>query len=185
MSAKNEKGNIFGRLKVISQQDSQLCKNGTMAMWKCRCACGKIKVVRGTSLRAGVSKSCGCLNREITTARLVRLNFIHGKTGTPEYHAYQHAKRRCTAPKDVSWLNYGGRGIAFRFKSFLHFLKHLGPRPTPKHSLDRIQNNGHYEIGNVKWSTKKEQMSNRRAYATSKRICCADCGSTKFKRLSE
>ncbi len=176
-------GQTFGRLFVLARRGSQVTKHGTFALWRCRCICGKKITTRGTSLRFGSTKSCGCLNREISAARLLKVNFRHGMTHTPEYRAYQHAKKRCTNPRDAAWKDYGGRGIEFQFISFDEFFRHLGAKPSPRHSLDRIENNGHYAIGNVKWSTKLEQMNNRRTYATTKRICCADCGSTNFRRL--
>lgn len=82
--------------------------------------------------------------------------------GTPEYAAYYHALRRCRSPKSAAYVNYGARGIEFRFQSFEQFFATVGPRPSPKHSLDRIDNEGHYEPGNVRWATSHEQMLNKR-----------------------
>jgi hypothetical protein len=67
---------------------------------------------------------------------------------TSEYDAYQSAKKRCMNPKHSRWPYYGGRGIEFRFRSFEEFFAALGPKPTPAHTLDRIDNDGHYEPGN-------------------------------------
>jgi hypothetical protein len=76
-----------------------------------------------------------------------------GMRGSSEYNAYIDAKQRCTNPKNGSYRNYGGRGIQFLFTSFEQFIKHIGPKPTPQHSLDRFPNNdGHYEPGNVRWA---------------------------------
>ena len=84
-------------------------------------------------------------------------------TSYPEYSIYRKAKSRCTNRNAECWKDYGGRGIEFRFTSFEEFYKHLGPRPTPAHSLDRYPNNdGHYEPGNVRWATPAEQSANRR-----------------------
>src|SRR5579864_642850 len=185
MSKFDLQGQIFGRLTVLARKESQKYEHGSMAMWLCRCSCGNEIITRGTSLRASTTQSCGCKNREETTPRLVVFNFRHAMTKTPEYQAYHHAKKRCTNPKDVGWNNYGGRGIEFRFQSFEQFFAEVGKRPSPKHSLDRIRNSEHYEPGNVRWATKKEQMQNRREYATIKRICCAHCGSTEFVRREE
>ena len=80
---------------------------------------------------------------------------------TPEYRAFVMAKSRCTNPNVKSWTDYGGRGIEFRFTSFEQFFAHIGPRPTPKHSVDRIENNGNYEVGNVRWATRSEQEKNK------------------------
>src|SRR5690606_38149018 len=68
----------------------------------------------------------------------------------------------CTNPNSGVWANYGGRGVEFRFSSFEEFIKCLGHKPTPKHSLDRINNEGHYEPSNVRWATSKQQNNNCR-----------------------
>ncbi len=80
----------------------------------------------------------------------------------PEYEAYIGAKGRCTNPKDKSYINYGGRGIEFRYVSFEQFIADVGRRPYPRYTLERKNNNGHYEVGNCKWATMKEQLKNRR-----------------------
>src|SRR5271157_3507636 len=79
-----------------------------------------------------------------------------------EIRAYYDAGTRCRNPKAQEYKNYGARGIEFRFTSFQEFIEHIGPKPHPKMSLDRINNDGHYEIGNVRWATKREQSRNRR-----------------------
>jgi hypothetical protein len=85
----------------------------------------------------------------------------HAMHGTPEYMAYHSAKARCTRPELRCWLNYGGRGIKFLFESFEQFYAELGPRPAGK-TLDRRDNDGHYEPGNVRWATRSEQEKNKR-----------------------
>lgn len=80
----------------------------------------------------------------------------------PEYEAYIGAKGRCTNPKDPSYLNYGGRGIEFRYTGFQQFIIDVGRRPTSRYTLERKNNNGHYEPGNCKWATMSEQLKNRR-----------------------
>lgn len=75
--------------------------------------------------------------------------------------AYADAKRRCTNPySDLNARRYKERGIEFRFSSFQEFIAHIGPRPEGC-SLDRIDNDGHYELGNVRWATRKQQAANR------------------------
>lgn len=83
----------------------------------------------------------------------------NGGANTPEYRAYNGAKARCS---NLSLKDYGGRGIEFRFTSYEQFLNHIGRRPTDQHSLDRIDTNGHYELGNVRWATDLEQARNKR-----------------------
>jgi len=96
-----------------------------------------------------------------------RLKHGHTRIGqiTPEYTAYTQARQRCTNPRHLSWPRYGARGIEFRFSSFEEFLADVGPRPTSEHSLDRIDNDGHYEPGNVRWATREEQARNTRRKA--------------------
>ena len=70
--------------------------------------------------------------------------------------------RRCYSPDYQGYEHYGGRGIEVKFESFDEFINEIGNAPSPEHSLDRIDTNGHYEKGNIKWSTWKEQRGNRR-----------------------
>jgi len=89
----------------------------------------------------------------------------HGMTKRPEYLAWMNAKSRCNNPKNKAWSYYGGRGISMCEEwvdDFLSFYEHVGPKPSPEHSLDRIDNDGNYEPGNLRWATKKEQSANRR-----------------------
>jgi hypothetical protein len=96
----------------------------------------------------------------------MRHTFLPGQQA--EVVAFRAAKDRCTNPRHPSYKNYGGRGIEFRFKSFRDFWNELGPRPKGMHgksaaySLDRINNDGHYEPGNVRWATRVEQRNNTR-----------------------
>jgi len=84
----------------------------------------------------------------------------HGMTHSPEYKAFVDAKYRCQNPNIVHYQHYGGRGIKFQFTSFQEFYAEIGPRPSKLHSLDRIENTGHYEPGNIRWATKAEQSRN-------------------------
>ena len=124
----------------------------------CACGCG---LTAPKSAKSGGSKT-------LVQRRYVRGHYrrTHGATFTPEWRAYHHAKNRCRNPKNQNFVDYGGRGIEFRFVSVEHFLRVLGPRPSSEHSLDRIDVNGHYEPGNVRWSTPTEQANNRRPRRT-------------------
>jgi hypothetical protein len=73
--------------------------------------------------------------------------------------------RRCTNPDSTGYARYGGRGITVcdRWReSFANFLADMGPKPTPRHTIDRINNDGNYEPGNCRWATGKEQCRNTR-----------------------
>ena len=138
-------------------------------LWRCRCECGNAVEVAGKCLyndvrrgRQGNTKSCGCLDAD--------LKLKHGMDGTPEYRAYVDAKARCTNPNHKNYASYGGRGIRFLFDSFEQFYAEIGPRPEAKHpngytvySVDRKNNNGNYEPGNIHWAT-QEQSLNRRSH---------------------
>jgi hypothetical protein len=166
-------GKHFGRLTVIRRAGSN--KQGHV-MWLCKCECKAQLHVNGVDLRRGVSQSCGCLRAELKTTRTGKhgTNFRHGMNDTPEYRAYHNARNRCANPASCDWKDYGGRGIKFLFLSFEEFFAELGKRPNDKstsgkalYSLDRRNNDGHYEPGNVRWATESQQKKNRRAPITS------------------
>jgi hypothetical protein len=111
----------------------------------------------------GLTRSCGCLRREASRGRKIR----HGRYRTPEYVSWASAKQRCHNPKYAAFHLYGGRGIRMSDEwraDFAAFLAHIGPRPTKAHSLDRIDTDGNYEPGNVRWATAEEQANNRRRF---------------------
>lgn len=148
-------GQKFGRLTAMK---SIRIHGEKRAVWECHCECGNICNVVGKNLRSGNSQSCGCVRRKRFAAMIIK----HGKYGIAEYQVYFSAKNRCTNPNNREWKNYGGRGIEFRFNSFQEFLDHVGPRPSSELSIDRIDNMGHYEIGNLRWATWKQQANNKR-----------------------
>jgi hypothetical protein len=152
-------GQQYGRLTVQRYAGRSKHKH---SLWECRCRCGKTVVLPSGALRTGNTKSCGCLHLEqLTKAKVHGQARQHGST--PEYRAYHNAKARCTHPDIPCYKYYGGRGIKFLFTSFAEFYRCLGDKPSPRHDIDRIDVNGNYEIGNVRWVTKEESHRNMRS----------------------
>lgn len=153
--AKNLTGQTFNFWTAI--EPVRVNKHGSV-IWLCHCRCGFTKEIDGQSLRRGTSQSCGCKARGE--------NFTRGEVvdGTPsrEFLAYHGAKGRCTNPNNNKYLDYGGRGIEFRFASFDQFIAEVGRKPSKEHTLDRMNVDGHYEPGNVRWATPFEQSNNKR-----------------------
>lgn len=166
-NVKDLTGMRFGRLRVLNREGST--KDGC-ATWACICDCGSKLIVRGHTMRDGRSKSCGCLSREFTGKQFT----THGKSSTPEYRSWLKMRERCHNPRHHQHSDYGGRGIGIckRWDSFAAFVEDMGERPTPQHTLDRINNNGNYEPGNCRWATRKDQNRNTRI----SRPVCADDG---------
>ena len=124
----------------------------------CECGCGKpTSVITHSDPKRGYIKG-----RFMRFVRGHRLKTTHGMTGTPEFKAFYDAKYRCTRSNHASWGDYGGRGIEFRFTSFEEFLGHIGLKPSAELTLDRINNDGHYEIGNVRWAPRSIQNKTKR-----------------------
>jgi hypothetical protein len=155
---KNETGKKYGRLFVESLGVIKKRK----AYWKCVCDCGKHCQICGTSLRNGMTQSCGCWRQDTAALRAYK----HGSaiTESTEYRSWKHAKNRCQNSKNKAFKYYGARGIKICNRwnhSFENFLKDMGKKPTGK-SLDRKNNNGNYTPKNCRWATPYEQSNNSR-----------------------
>lgn len=158
-------GQKCGRWLVIKRAGSD--PGHKDALWLCQCECGEERRVRARYLRDGRSQSCGCWRAEAARLFLTKHGESHGEL-LPEYRAWNAAIYRCHNPKSKNYPSYGGRGIKVaeewrdRRTGFWKFFQHLGPRPSDSHSIDRINVDGHYEPGNVRWATPTEQAYNKR-----------------------
>lgn len=154
----NLTGYKYARLTVLEMSGRR--SNGVY-IWSCQCECGKILNVKGTSLKGGITKSCGCYRED----RMKTLNLGHGLRNHYIYNIWRGIKKRCYNPTHQDYKNYGGRGIIMAdewLNDVKAFYDHLGERPTPKHQIDRENNDGNYIPGNVRWVTPKVNVNNKR-----------------------
>ncbi len=147
-------GMKFGRLIVVGYVGQP--QNDKGSRWLCRCECGGETITRSTALKGGHTVSCGCLRLEAVRKHL--------DSNSSEYRTWDAMKRRCCNETTKHFEHYGGRGIKVcdRWRdSYSNFLADMGRRPSPKHSLDRIDNNGDYELANCRWTLQTIQIRNR------------------------
>lgn len=141
-------GARFGTCTVLSSIPGHLSRSVL------QCDCGRIFPIHTRQIWRRPNQKCGeCRKQEMKKSAL---------PFRAERKIYSFAKTRCQKPSASNFKYYGGRGIEFRFQSFEEFFAELGPRPSPELTIDRINNNGHYERGNVRWATKSEQQRNKR-----------------------
>lgn len=177
LRAQLEAGMRFGRLVVTEEGPPRAFATARLRTAICRCDCGATTTVLLSHLRSGRTKSCGCGHAPEK----------HGasKRGPlrPLYAIWCAMIQRCTNPNNRHWKNYGGRGITVCAEwraSFPAFSTHVGARPAPRLTLDRIDNDRGYEPGNVRWATRTQQNLNSRR-AKSRRqdhdsgCVCAPC----------
>jgi hypothetical protein len=156
-------GKRFGRLTVVAYA----YQKGN-SYWYVECDCGVLKVNAGSGLQNGTTRSCGCYNRDALSKNKRTHGHSVNRKPTAEFSAYYGAKQRCNDPNNKSFARYGGRGIEFRFDSLEQFLEGPGSRPSVDHWLTRIDPDGHYEPGNVRWAYKSEAAGVR----SERRVIC-------------
>ena len=149
-------GDRFGLLVAVKLTDKR--KRG-YSCWLCKCDCGNEVVVSSKRLYYGADQTC--------------LKGVHkpGWTLHPLYFTWLNMIRRCGDPREKTYYLYGACGIRVcdRWLSSFHdFLKDMGPKPSPKHTLDRRKNDGNYNPENCKWATPLEQAANRRKFGAVK-----------------
>lgn len=160
-----------GLITVIQREGTK----GRQAMWLCKCSCGKTFVTSGGSIRKGKIKSCGHLLKDKTERQKIARNSIakikHGDSTSRLYFVWADMRRRCNYPRDISYSNYGGRGIKVckewdsDYSAFKEWAMSAGYNPDAKRgecTLDRIDPDGDYCPENCRWLSMLKQSNNRR-----------------------
>ena len=152
----NLRGRTFGTLTVL---EFDIKSSPERTRWVCRCACGEVKSVMTQNLLKGDVQSCG--------RGMCHPNAKHGGriNRDPEYSAWCSIKQRCYSPTCPNFARWGGRGIKMCdqwLNNYEQFLADVGRKPSPDHTLDRRNNDGNYEPGNVRWVTATVQQNNKR-----------------------
>lgn len=154
---KDRVGEVHGRLTVTA--DSGLRGGSGEVIWSCSCSCGGTVNSPYGSLKAGNTRSCGCLHREKTVARLEERNTKHGHSvrgsRTPTYRSWRSIFDRLNHDSDYAEVT-----IHPRYLDFQNFLEDVGERLDGT-TIDRIDNSKGYEPGNLRWASDLVQANNR------------------------
>ena len=155
-------GKRFGRLVVISREPSlKISERHTVCRWLCQCDCGNTIVTRSGNLSNGCTRSCGCLQKELTAKRAT----THGMSKNRLYTTWLNMRRRCNDPNFGEYRNYGGRGIKvckewnLSFEAFKNWALKSGYQDNL--TIERKNVNDNYCPNNCCWITRKEQGYNK------------------------
>ncbi len=152
-------GQRFTRLLVVAEAHTVVYGKNPHKHYLCQCDCGNKVVAHPSNLHRGATKSCGCWKRESAGAQTRK----HGMSRSNEYAIWSGIIQRCTNPDFKNFRLWGGRGITISEEwrnDFAAFYADMGPRPSKKHSIDRINNNDHYCKANCRWATYLQQSNN-------------------------
>jgi hypothetical protein len=154
-------GDVFGFLTIKNEIEPVFSGTQYRRRFLCECKCGNKteKYLISLTRKKYASVSCGCARKNNTH------NYFYNKEYMQEYTSWRGMKKRCYNETNASFKHYGARGIKVCerwFNSFENFLEDVGPKPAKDFSIDRIDVNGNYEPGNVRWADAETQAQNRR-----------------------
>lgn len=140
-------GKRFGKLVVLEREPR--LKSDKHTKWRCVCDCGQQTVATYINLKTENTTSCGC-NRK-----------PHGMTGSLTWRSWSSMMRRCVWKSDSKYNGFVK--VDYHYYDYINFVADLGERPSPQHTIDRIDNSRGYEVGNLRWATTYEQSRNKRS----------------------